>query len=82
MPTSVRYSLDGPTRDSQIANPMSVSPSPRGYAVPQSIRRQSISDDVPDAPYDELGCAADFNQDGKLDPDDLSDFIAAYFAGC
>jgi len=36
--------------------------------VPQSIRRQSIADDVPDAPYDELGYAADF--------------IAAYFAGC
>ena len=50
--------------------------------MPQSIRRQSISDDVPDAPYDELGYAADFNQDGKLDPDDLSDFIAAYFEGC
>ncbi len=25
-------------------------------------------------------CGADFNGDGALDPDDLSDFIAGYFA--
>ncbi len=25
-------------------------------------------------------CPADFNQDGNLDPDDLSDFIAAFFS--
>jgi hypothetical protein len=37
---------------------------------------------VPDAPYDELGYAADFNQDGKLDSDDISDFVAAYYGGC
>ncbi len=27
-----------------------------------------------------VACAADFNDDGSLDPDDLSDFIACYFA--
>ncbi|MGD9688320.1 MAG: FG-GAP-like repeat-containing protein [Phycisphaerales bacterium] len=27
-------------------------------------------------------CLADFNADGNLDPDDLGDFINAYFAGC
>jgi probable HAF family extracellular repeat protein len=26
-----------------------------------------------------IGCAADFNGDGTLDPDDLADFIACYF---
>ncbi len=29
---------------------------------------------------DQLGCPADMNADGVLDPDDLSDFITCYFA--
>ncbi len=27
------------------------------------------------------GCAADFNRDGVLDPDDLSDYVGCYFTG-
>jgi len=27
-------------------------------------------------------CPADFNADGVTDPDDLADFIGAFFAGC
>ena len=27
-------------------------------------------------------CPADFNIDGELNPDDLADFIGAFFAGC
>ncbi len=29
---------------------------------------------------DEIGCRADLNADGNLDPDDLADYIACYFA--
>lgn len=29
-----------------------------------------------------VGCIADFNNDGNLDPDDLGDFINVYFQGC
>ncbi len=29
-----------------------------------------------------LLCTADFNADGELNPDDLADFIGAFFANC
>ncbi len=29
----------------------------------------------------QVGCSADFTGDGRLDPDDLADYITAYFAG-
>jgi len=35
--------------------------------------------DTGDADY---SLQVDWNADGTVDPDDLADFIAAYFAGC
>ncbi len=55
---------------------------PGGYAVPQVIRQLLSTDDVPDEPYAELGYAADYNQDGKVDTDDVTDFVADYCYGC
>jgi len=30
--------------------------------------------------FSQAGCVADFDQNGRVDPDDLADFIAAYFS--
>ncbi|MGD9688942.1 MAG: hypothetical protein AB7K52_01695 [Phycisphaerales bacterium] len=57
-------------------------PGPAGYAVPAVITMLEPSDPRPPTPYDELGYKVDFDQDGTITPDDLSEYVNAYFAGC
>jgi hypothetical protein len=57
-------------------------PGPAGYTVPAVITMLYPEDPKPPAPFDELGYKCDFDQNGILNPDDLADYIAAFFAGC
>ncbi len=58
------------------------STSPDSYTPTNSGRRLYFRAGADVYVFDVQNCRADFNGDGNIDPDDLSDFIAVYFSPC